>query len=213
MCAAAWFGPLWNEFGHACCRCSKKCVAAAGSLWATLLSGSSVILMIQKFFKWNWYLKMNNQLSLPLRLSCRPEPDAQLSAGRAATPSGSCHPWILRGAGQPAGSPRWAGVWEGGEEHLHHGPDGGAEQAEGAKGQQQTPTPGQGPESAGGGDATCERRKHRLHGTLGEDRDHACQGEDTWRTDGQTCRKLIVLTVPKCVPLSPLVVKMYCTSI
>lgn len=125
----------------------------------------------------------------PLHLLGRPKPDAQLSTCWTAAPGGGGHPRVLRGAGQPAGSAWRAGVWERGEEHIHHGPDGGAEQAEGATRQQQTPAPGQGPEPAGGRDSYCECREYRPHW---EDRDHARQGK---KQGGHSWMHLLIIYI------------------
>lgn len=124
-----------------------------------------------------WVSEYLHDSSAPCLIICvlyRPEPDVQLGTSWAAPPSWSHHLRVLRGAGQSAGSPRWAGVWEGGEEHVHHGFDGGAKQAEGAEGKQQTSASWQGPESTGSRDAAHQRREH---GTHWEDRGDASQGE------------------------------------
>lgn len=106
-----------------------------------------------------------------LHLFYRPEPDAELSISRTAAPGGGRHLRVLRGADQPVSSAWRAWVWERSEEHLHHGPDGGAEQTEGATRQQQAPAPGQGPEPAGW------RHKYKLYRRDREDGGYACQGE------------------------------------
>lgn len=82
-------------------------------------------------------VNQNSSQTQLFSLSFRSGADAELGAARHLVSDGEGDPRVFGGPGGPAGPAGRARVREGGEEHVHHGSDGGPEQTKGAEGHEQ----------------------------------------------------------------------------